>query len=214
METYRNFPAREIKPAPVDPIAAQLEEFKSTKEPERRREIIGNLLDELAGTLAAENLEMGTETDLIYTEIAARPNILIRQERFDRVIKLLKGSNLDITFSGNTPYANAAVFGKNGEGVEIAFNEGRASGYGITAMISIDATRRDGFSLEVSQVPPAQCELRDRSACRSVSGTINKENIEHVVVRIPTSTVPENYLIPGEEESKYIFRTVTLKQKN
>lgn len=198
----------------VDSTAVLLDEFKGTKNIEQRRKIIGDLLDEFADTLGAEGLEMDNETEKLFKTIAQRPNSIIRQERFDSVIKLLKGEKINLSFPEGTLYANAAVFGPNGEGLEIAFNEGRASGYGITSAIIIDPATKEGHpSLEVSKINQSQCELRDRSACRAISGVITKENIKYIVVRIPTKLVPKNYITPDEEESTYIFRTVSLESK-
>jgi hypothetical protein len=201
-------PPLEKVPPLVKPTE-MMEMFAVEKGAERRRELVGDMLEVLIGTLQAEKADIGEDAQRIYEKIAASPGLLIRQERFDKLIELLEGSRVDLGFVGDKPYANSAVYGKNGEGVEIAFNEGRASRFGLAILAAISPEGPSG-RLEVEQVPPAQCELRDRTACRMISGAITKENLRHIVVRIPRQLAPD--YLKDEGEGHYIFRTASFEE--
>lgn len=214
-QTDQERPRGDTRRSPREEARALLVQLRDAKDLPSRQELIKVVYDRLAEWLETNRgLKLGADIQTIYKAMANASSsaLLVRQERLDNVVALLvedESHELLPEAVGGKRYANAAVFGNEGDGVGIAFGEGSATKYGITALISFDPR-----GLHVEEIPPSECDLRDRTLCRSVSGVLESGMIKHLVVRIPRRLFPEEYLTSHEaeveSETGYIFRGVTL----
>lgn len=204
----------DARESPRKEAEALLVQLRDAKDLPSRQELIKVVYDRLVVWLEKCGLTLREDVQAIYTAMARASSsaLLVRQERLDNVVALLvenESRTLLPEAEGGKRYANAAAFGSDGDGAEIAFSEGSATKYGITALIGFDP-----HGLHVEEMPPSECDLRDRTLCRSVSGTLASDKVKYLVIRVPRRLFPQEYLTlkeaEVESETGYIFRGVTL----
>lgn len=189
-------------------LAKQLE---STYEPEFLKKHLGELLDLIEAETGNHFLK---EVDSIYDGMKA-DNCLVRVEQLSRVLEALElNSSYEIGHKGENHYANAVI--PEEKGIKLAFAEGQAQGP-IRTMVSFGKTII-GFkteNLEVSEVDFVSdtAGFRDENErkyiCRHVEGTVTKEDIKYMVMRIPRHLLDDDRLTREELENpeiSFIFR--------
>lgn len=203
----------EIPPSPgVGPeLDEMLRGISETKDLPTRQELVRMLLERLDVWFERQGMRLGPDVKSLYQAMARETpaTLLVRQEKLSRVVEAITaGRSYELTSEKRegVRYANAAAYA-NGAGLDIAFSEGRSAKYGLTALIGFDPR-----GLEVEVIPPDACDLRDRSACRSVSGTITPNRIHHLVIRVSRNLFPEDRLTDeeSERETGYVFRGITI----
>jgi transcriptional antiterminator Rof (Rho-off) len=189
-------------------LAQQLE---NSEDVEYIRENLGTLLDLI-------ELETGarfeTEADTIYKNME-RENCLVRVEQLSRILKTVElDDDLPIGHNAETHYANAVI--PDERGIKLALAEGQAPGP-IRVLMSFGKSligfKTDNLQVtEVDYVPDAagiRDEQERRYVCRHVEGTLKKQDIKFLVIRIPKHLLDEQHLTQEELEEKdfpFVFR--------
>ncbi|GEM_PF-4176954 len=189
-----------------------LQQLRDAKDLPARKELVSALYTRLEAWLSECGTKLSSEVQKIYHAMSRElpSDLLVRQESLDVVAKVLVENMLHelLPTRDGVTYANAACFGAQGEGLDIAFSEGRAGRGGFVALLGFNPR-----GLDVKEVPPPQCDLRDRTMCRSVTGSMTRDRVKYIVVRIPRNLFPEDRLTPEELERDvgYIFRATSLQ---
>lgn len=186
--------------------------LESTYEPEFLKKHLGELLDLIEIETGVHFLET---VDSIY-EGMKEDDCLVRVEQLSRILETIK---LDISYEighGENHYANAVI--PEEKGIRLALAEGQAQGP-IRTMVSFGKTLI-GFktdNLEVSEVDfvsdteGIRDERERKYICRHVEGTITKEDIKYMLMRIPRHLLNDDRLTREELEDSdmpFIFRGV------
>ncbi len=187
--------------------------LESTYDPEFLKKHLGELLDLI-------EIETGTqflkEVDPLYDGMKA-DDCLVRVEQLSRVLETIElGSSYEIGHKGENHYANAVI--PEEQGIRLALAEGQAQGP-IRTMVSFGKTLI-GFktdNLEVTEVDfvadtaGMRNEHERRYICRHVEGTVTKEDIKYMVMRIPRHLLNDDRLTREEledSEISFIFRGI------
>lgn len=154
------------------------------------------------------------EVDVIYADMK-RENCLVRVEQLSRILETIElNKDLPIGHNAETHYANAVI--PEEAGIKLALAEGQAPGP-IRAIMSFGKSLI-GFktaNLEVTEVDFVQdaAGVRDEQerkyVCRHVEGTLKKEDIKFLVIRIPKHLLDDQHLSQGEKDEKdfpFVFR--------
>lgn len=191
-------------------LAKQLE---STYEPEFLKKHLGELLDLIEIETGNHFLK---EVDPIYDGMKA-DNCLVRVEQLSRVLEAIElGSSYEIGHKGENHYANAVI--PEEKGIKLALAEGQAQGP-IRTMVSFGKTiigfKTDNLMVSevdfVSDTAGFRDENERKYICRHVEGTVNKEDIKYMVMRIPRHLLNDDRLSKEELEDpdvSFIFRGV------
>jgi hypothetical protein len=189
-------------------LAKQLE---STFEAEFIKKHLGELLESMEQDMA---VHFQDEVDSLY-EGMKNDNCLVRVEQLSRVLEAIElNSNYEIGHRGESHYANAVI--PEERGFKLALAEGQAQGP-IRTIVSFGKTII-GFktdNLEVTEVDfvadtaGVRDEYERRYICRHVEGTITKDDIKYLVMRIPRHLLDEKHMNQEEREdvdAPFIFR--------
>lgn len=190
-------------------LARQLE---NSEDIEYIKQNLGLLLDLIEQETGREFQE---EVDTIYGDMK-KENCLVRVEQLSRILETIENdTELPIGHNAETHYANAVI--PEEAGIKLALAEGQAPGP-IRALMSFGKSLI-GFktdNLEVSEVDfvPDAAGVRDEQerkyVCRHVEGTLKKDDIKFLVIRIPKHLLDEDHLSTEEKEEKdfpFIFRS-------
>lgn len=196
------------QPAKAIDLAHQLEDSEDI---EYIKQNLGILLDLIEKETGAEFQE---EVDAIYEEMKEE-KCLVRVEQLSRILETVElNKDLPIGHDAETHYANAVI--PEEAGIKLALAEGQAPGP-IRAIMSFGKSLI-GFktdNLEVSEVDfiPDTTGIRDEQerkyVCRHVEGTLKKDDIKFLVIRIPKHLLDEKHLSQEEISEKdfpFVFR--------
>lgn len=186
-------------------------ELEDSEDIEYIKKNLGTLLDLIEKETGTEFQE---EVDTIYEDMKAE-NCLVRVEQLSRILETVElNKDLPIGHNAETHYANAVI--PEEAGIKLALAEGQAPGP-IRAIMSFGKSLI-GFktdNLEVSEVDfiPDAAGIRDEQerkfVCRHVEGTLTKEDIKFLVIRIPKHLLDEQHLSQeeiAEKDFPFVFR--------
>lgn len=189
-------------------ISSLVEEIKSIKNIDTLKQKTGELLEFIE---EETHLKLNSHVEQSYIEMQNR-DLILRVENLQNIIECVtKGKNFEIG-TKEDHYANSVL--PTNEGIKIAFSEGMAqgaikimAGYDIKSAVSVD---KDPF--EIYEIDTIEEEVRDeklrKAVCRHIHGVVKKENIKHIVIRIPSIIFPENKIEADEKGNAYIFRYI------
>ena len=175
------------------------------------KENLGKLLDLIQQETGAR---FQNEVDTIYADMK-KENCLVRVEQLSRILETIElNKDLPIGHNAETHYANAVI--PEDAGIKLALAEGQAPGP-IRAIMSFGKSligfKSENLSVsEVDFVPDAagvRDEQERKYVCRHVEGTLHKEDIKFLVIRIPKHLLDEKHLSSEELEEKdfpFVFR--------
>ncbi|MDQ5893249.1 MAG: hypothetical protein QG640_260 [Patescibacteria group bacterium] len=184
------------------------QELELVEDEEILKEKLPRLLDLIRNDLGVEFSE---NVPALYTEMQ-KENCLVRVERLSRVLETMEDDQpLAISDEDETHYANATI--ALPQGIQLAFSEGQAPGP-VRVAIGFGKTiigfKTDNLSVE--EIDFNKDDFRGaeerKFLCRHVVGNLEKKDIRFVVMRIPRTLLPEEYLQEKEKNGKsaFIFR--------
>jgi hypothetical protein len=159
------------------------------------------------GGRSVENAE-----EMIQILARKNPGMIVRRETPKPLLNVLsKGERLQIRFDpeahGKKAYPNAGVLGDDGFGLKIPFQRGfgkideTEGGQGKTVCI---VGFMPGEGIRSKTIPrdeyPHYPNGRERGLIRMVEGEVPSEDIRFILLRIPRSHVPDDFLTDREEE--------------
>jgi len=189
-------------------------ELENSDDPQFIRETIGSLL-----TLIEEDVNGHFLDDVssLY-EGMAEDQCLARIERLSRVLEMIEGAKGIEIGDAEEHYANAVV--PEPEGLKIAYSEGQAPGP-VRSVIAFGKTMV-GFKTDHIQVDRIDYnggdDLRDvqqrMHLCRHVHGTLQKEDIRYLIMRIPKGMVKDELLtaLDKQSNSPFVFRGLKINE--
>ncbi len=194
------------------PKSIQLAKLLEGADPEEVRQKLGELLSAIEkDTGRTFSSDVATIYKNMYEE-----QCLARIEQLSRVLETVElNKPLAISDEHETHYANAVV--PTAQGLKVAFSEGQAPGP-VRTVVGFGKTLI-GFKTEhitVEEVAFSESDIRNaeerRFLCRHVVGSLEKEDIRHLVMRIPAQLVSEGLLTDDEKKKKssFIFRGMQL----
>lgn len=191
-------------------LARQLEDSDDVEFVKKNLGILLDLIQQETGN------EFQEEVDSVYEDVK-RENCLLRVEQLSRILETVElNKELPIGHNAETHYANAVI--PEDAGIKLAFAEGQAPGP-IRAIMSFGKSLI-GFKtdhLQVSEVDyvPDAAGVRDEQerkyVCRHVEGTLTKEDIRFLIMRIPKHLLDERHISPEELKAKdfpFAFRAI------
>jgi hypothetical protein len=193
----------------ITSLAKKLEESETIEE---TREILKRVFFFLESIL---KMELTDDVTKIYSRMR-KEGLMLRCESISRIFESIINRKPIHIGDKDDHYANAVI--PELEGIKIAFAEARAPGP-VKLIMAFDVRSLIGFSpenikvetLEVSRVETDEMNPRDvnlrKNFCRHVSGDLLPQQIKYLILRIPRSVFPEEYLRENEsEEIRFVFR--------
>lgn len=200
-------------------IVEKLEEISLSRElaPEEIVEQSKALVHELLSHIEDDfHLVLSDDINTLYAEMNSQ-NLLARVESVKRVVECL-AHDMPITVGeGGEHYANSVT--ADAEGLRIAMAEAEAIGP-VRLLMGLDLKALVGFTndhVKVSEIAENEFDLRDTALrhayCRHLEGSIQKEDIRYMVMRIPRSVFPREMMsdIERKQPSAFIFRGVKIQ---
>lgn len=195
------------------PKSLELAKFlEQTDDSEEIKSRLGDLLTSIERDVGRS---FTADVAAIYREMYEE-QCLARIERLSRVLETVEqGHSLVISDAHEPHYANAVL--PTTKGLHIAFSEGQAPGP-VRAVIGFGKTLI-GFKtdrLKVEEVDFTESDIRDAAErkflCRHVSGVLKKEDIRHLVMRIPANLLSKEMLTEEEKrgQRRFMFRGMDL----
>lgn len=193
-------------------LAQQLE---NSEDMDYIKKNLGTLLDLIEKETGHEFKE---EIDTIYEDMK-KEKCLVRVEQLSRILETIEhNKDLPIGHNAETHYANAVI--PEEAGIKLALAEGQAPGP-IRAIMSFGKSligfKTDNLEVkEVDYVPDAagvRDEQERKYVCRHVEGTLKKEDIKFLVIRIPKHLLDDEHLKEDEKEDNgfpFVFRAAKL----
>lgn len=153
----------------------------------------------------------------------SRPGSFItRRENPEKVMRLINGESINIEFDPKVvaergdKYANCAIwpYGQNPVGgIKNSFLEGRGMAGPIVTLI---ASKNNPENIDLTEPKDRLMKVGDisREAVRIVSGEINKDDLEFIIIRMQKDFFPEEKLTDKEKEGKVkqVFRGFILNK--
>lgn len=179
------------------------------------KENLGKLLDLIERETGSE---FQNEVDSIYEEMK-NENCLVRVEQLSRILETIElNKDLPIGHNAETHYANAVI--PEEAGIKLALAEGQAPGP-IRAIMSFGKSLI-GFKTEnlsimevdfVADTAGVRNEHERKYVCRHVEGTLRKDDIKFLIIRIPKHLLDEKHISEEEQAEKdfpFVFRATKL----
>jgi hypothetical protein len=191
------------------------------KDPEKYKSASKQTYKDIAGFLWDKGGEFVTDVNKIYREYGAngRTLLIVRREDPEKVLSLSEGGDVSLTFDPQVvgdrgdKYVNCAIwpYGRNAvSGIKNAFLEGRGMAGPLVTVVGV---RQNPANNQVEMAKDAMTEVGDieRDAVRIVSGTLKKEDLAFIIVRIQKDYFPTENLVEAEknDQVKQIFRGFT-----
>lgn len=189
-------------------------EYSQSEIIEWSRELVADLLEHIERDF---ELQLTQDVTSIYKNMN-RENLLARVESVKKVIECLANETPIEVGKGGEKYANSVT--SDLEGLRIAMAEAEALGP-VRLLVGLDLKALVGFTndhVEVTEISEQEFDLRDttlrQAYCRHLEGEIRKEDIRHMVMRIPRKVFPVQFLndIEKKQNTPFIFRGVTVGQ--
>lgn len=215
---------KEFSPALIK-IKKMLQDLKSKElaisSPDEYKKLSYQTYKDLCSFFTEEGAEFVTDVNDIYKKYTKNniSPLIIRREDPEKVIALNEDVDINIHFDPKVAgdmgdkYANCAIwpYGPNAvSGIRNAFLEGKGMAGPIVALMAVNNNPKntnlkkpDDFLLKVGDI--------EREAVRIVSGTIIKQDLEFIILRIQKDFFPPESLTDREkqDEVKQIFRGFT-----
>jgi hypothetical protein len=148
-------------------------------------------------------------SNLYYKHLNNGKILVVRREDPNRSLVLAMGGKLELSFDENVvagdgeKYANCALWpygGKTMAGMSNALKEGKSSAGSIVTVL---AMAPDPETAEVSEPEGKTWNITDidRTAVKSISGTINAKDLRFMVIRMPRKFFPPECLTEEEKNS-------------
>lgn len=217
----REIPEEEKIPSPeLIKIKEELQALKDAnffkENPEEYKKISRQTYKDLCSFFINDGAEFVIDVNDIYKSYNNRTPLIVRKEDPEKVAALNENFDINLSFDPKVvaergdkyvncaiwPYGNTAV-----AGIKNAFLEGRGMAGPLASVIGIrqnpkntEITIPHDFMLKVGDI--------EREAVRIASGTITKEDLEFIILRIQKDFFPAESLMEGEknESIKQIFR--------
>lgn len=137
--------------------------------------------------------------------------LYVRREHPLRIFNTLENNeNLQISFdhskNSNKPYENSVRWNKSygSKGIDTAFIEGTAELHGISTLMGFESD-----NAIIHDVPKNNTfKTTDRNLVVSFEGTVSRENIKFIILRIPLLYCPDFILSEDEKEEKEEIRFI------
>ncbi len=203
----QEIPSLKDRDQQIEEVTRLAEALESSEDEEFITENLPDFLNKLETTLG---IKLTNDVGELYA-LMQDENCLGRIEQISKIIKALEKEIPFEIGEGDSHYANAVI--SELEGIKLAFGEGQAPGP-VRIMIGFGKTLL-GFKtdhISVCEVEFAEDDPRDiesrRYLCRHVDGSLSKEDIRTVVMRIPRKSMVKGMLFEDEKESTspFIFR--------
>ncbi len=186
--------------------SVEYKQFSQIPKSERQK-LTADTAQEFMRTLSSVGGQEFTDVTAMYGELKSE-RLIVRRTDPDAVIGAIANhAPLEIAFAGDTPYNNAvewaADMGPNG--ISNAYLEGNAQ---KNAVVAVFGFRPKGGQVEVAQLPHTEMQFGDmrREQVRSVSGTVDPEDIRFVSLRIPAESYPESGMTEDERDRLFDYQ--------
>lgn len=193
----------------ITALAVKLEKSETAEE---TKEILKRILFFLESIL---KMEFTGNVTRIYNTMREE-GLMLRGESISKIFETIINHKPLRVGDKDDHYANAVI--PEPEGIKIAFAEARAPGpirlivaFDIRSLIGFEPDNLEVSAIEVSRIKTSETDPRDTALrsnlCRHVSGNLLPRQIKYLILRVPRSVFPEEYLGPDEsEETKFVFR--------
>ena len=196
--------ALEMKPYLIGDMRI-LEENRRNGKVEKER-IVRVFLDfckyiELCGGKAVDDVS------IMYSKyISKNEELVVRRESPESLVKIMSGENKEIffdtkVFSGDgSKYANCAIWPHGSDsvaGIKNAFLEGKSFAGPIVSLMALNL-ESSGLSIEEPEGKMMKVGDISRESVKILDGTIRRDDLEFVVLRLPSKFFPEEMLTDRE----------------
>lgn len=199
--------------------------LKESPEDYNRRAI--ETFEEVQKLIEDNGGEFHEDVSEIYNKYNTTNPVIVRREDPVRLSRLINGENLemffdpDVVFGNGDKYANSALWPYGPEektgGIANAFLEGRGNAGPI---VILGGYNTDGEMMEIvkPEINEEVVGTLDRHSVRILSGEINPEDLEFVIIRVASSFFDKSKMTTRELErlekgqQKQIFRGYSFKK--
>jgi hypothetical protein len=218
-EKFEYEPSQEV--LKIKEKLSQLKDKELNKQDqEKYKELCYQTYKDLGSFLIANGGEFASDVNNVYKKYQDNYSdpLVVRREDPEKVAQLVDGKDIDLKFDPKVvgdrgdKYANCAIwpYGKNPvAGIKNAFLEGRGMAGPLVTLTAVKAntgntnleTPKD-FKMKVGDI--------EREAVRIFSGSINKEDLKFIILRIQKEFFPQENLTEQEIKTnpKQIFRAI------
>jgi hypothetical protein len=207
-----NTPVKKLEDADRSIITILAGQLENSETPEEAKEILKRVFFFLESII---KMELTGDVAKIYDSMK-KEGLMLRCESMSKIFESIIDHRPIHVGDRKDHYANAVI--PELEGVKIAFAEARAPGP-IKLLIAFDIRSLIGFEpgnlqvepIEVGKAKAGDTDIRDtafrENFCRHVSGDLLPQQIKYLILRMPKSVFPEEYLGENEtEETRFVFR--------
>lgn len=192
-----------------------------SKDPAKYLEVCEQAYKDITGFIINNGGEFETDVTKIYRQFGNSHDtpLIVRRDDPEKVLALSEGHDIELAFDpkvtgeGGEKYVNCSIwpYGRDYvSGIRTSFNEGRSSAGPIVMMIGVSQNANNN---KIEETDASALSVGDiqREAVRIVSGSLKKEDLKFILIRVPIGYFPNENLTDDERKPgvTQIFRGFT-----